>query len=154
MRAPPCFFAVAILSLFYFYRSGTLLSPSPPLKNECLRQGDDVPPLSPSSFDPPPPGPFFPFVFPDTIMVLSPFNKKKNIVWNPRSKMALVSVARWDKPKIIRPQRRGPYRWFFLSGGGAYHTTAIVESHAKKSKFFSFLFVLGKNTFSARKVTM
>jgi hypothetical protein len=117
MRAPPGFFLRSPSYPFFIFtdRERVVTFPLPPFKNECPRQGggDDVPPLSPSSFDPPPPGPIFPFVFPDTIMVLSPV--QQNIVC---SKMALVSVARWDKLKINRPRRRGPYRWFFFVGGG------------------------------------
>jgi hypothetical protein len=84
-ESAPVFFCGRHPIPFLFLPIGNvlLLSPSPPLKNECPRQGDDVPPLSPSSFDPPPPGPFFPF------LVLSPV--QQNTV---RSKMTLVSVAR------------------------------------------------------------
>ena len=90
MRAPPCFFAVAILSPF-FYRSGTCCYfPPPTFKKTSVRDRETMSRRSPLLLlIPPPPGPFFPFVFPDTIMVLSPV--QQNIV---RSKMTLVSVAR------------------------------------------------------------
>jgi hypothetical protein len=122
MRAPPVFFCGRHpIPFFLPIGNVLLLPPLPPLKNECPRQGDDVPPLSPSSFDPP--ARSF-FSLPGPVPRSTKYSSLEND----------ARVGGEDKLKIIRPRRRGPHRWFFFrrGRGGAYHTRTIVESHAKK----------------------